>query len=188
MSLLPNILDVAKQYRLNIYPSTSSSGERICDCPFCGGKKTLWLNAEKNVFICNRQNNCGRRGGVLDFLEGLTGQSRKEIINSLKTKDGIRTYKRIKSLHPAMDIPREELKKMGLQLKNPDWYNRTIMDWGKRLKKYPELTKNELDFIWFMYQKTEERKERNLKNLLEQLNAHAVYKKIILMAKRQGGF
>ncbi len=188
MSILPNILDVARQYNLNIYPSTSTKAERFCDCPFCGGKKTFRLNTEKNVYICNRYNNCGVRGGVLDLLIKLTGKSRDELINSFKTKEGVRAYGRIKNMHPVMSIPREELRKMKLNINNPDWFERTMIDWSDRLKKYPKTTKDELDFIWYMYKSYQKRQIKNLYSLLDQINALKIKEEIInTMAECQEG-
>lgn len=179
MSILPSILDVVRQYNFNIYPTTSGKPERVCDCPFCGGKKTFRINTEKNVYICNRYNNCGIRGGVLDLLTKLTGKSQEELINSFKTKEGVRAYGRMKNIHPVMSITRDELRKMKLDINNPDWYDRTILDWAKLLKKYPKRTKQELDFIWFMYKRFQKRQELILYSLLEQIDEMKAIKKII---------
>lgn len=187
MSILPNILDVARQYNFNIYPTSSGKSERISDCPFCGGRKTFRMNTEKNVYICNRYNNCGVRGGVLDLLGKLTGKSSQELIESLKTKEGVQKYRQLKKIHPAMRIPRDDSRKMKLDLNNPDWYNRTMLDWEKLLKKYPIKTKHELDFIWFMYKNYQTRQEENLLSLIDQINVLKIKEKILSKYKIHAG-
>jgi|GEM_PF-4368316 len=178
MSILPNILDVTRQYNINIYPSQTGRVERRGDCPFCGGKGSFQLNTAKNVFLCNRQNHCGVRGGVLDLLVLLTGKSRNQLIAELKNPEVVREYVRAKQIHPAISISHDILKEMKFHIFNPDWYERTMKDWADRLEKYPTRTKEELDFIWFMYQRHLKNKERRLEELLDQINSLIIKEKL----------
>jgi hypothetical protein len=187
-SILPNVLDIARQYNIVIYPTRNGKPEHQGDCPFCGGKKCFQINTEKNVFLCNRQNHCGVRGGVLKLMELLTGNDQKELLRELVAKNGSLEYSRktarIRKLHPALNIPREDLRKIKLDLNNPDWYNRTLLDWNNFYKKYPERTKDELDLIWFMYKRYKKRREQILNDLIDQINAHKLRKKILKILEK----
>lgn len=123
-SLLPNVLDVAKQYNLEINPKTLNKKEVRCKCPFCKedanrrNKYYLSLNPNKNVFKCWY---CKESGGVLRFISLLTGRSENELIEKIRKKHGNTTPK-----HPAERLTKHQLSLIGYE--KVDWYKNQQYD------------------------------------------------------------
>lgn len=83
MNELPfNIEEVVSMFPVKIQ---NVSGSNIyADCPLCGGKQSLHIESQKNVWNCQR---CNHGGGILDFyttMNGMTGiDARKEAYHDI---------------------------------------------------------------------------------------------------------
>lgn len=75
-------LDLSQMKR---YPDRSGTAEYF-DCPFCGGKRKLHVDYQKNAWRCNKcsDSTTGRgQGGILDLHAQIKGISRKDAYREL---------------------------------------------------------------------------------------------------------
>ena len=144
MSILPNILEVVIKYNIKHKQSGVRTAEYYAICPFCNDKGyTFQFNTEKNTFICNRANHCGKRGGVIELITLLSCETKEQVVERLRKQKGLGERKALKYFHPAMAIPIVTLKEMGFVVKNLNWY--------ESFKKDPEHARRELNWIWHEY-------------------------------------
>ena len=81
-----NIYDVAKLCGIPV-PNTIRKSVDI-DCPFCGKRKKMNLNSEKNQFRCNRCNEGGHMIRLFKLLTGYNGTN-GETVKEIKANLGI---------------------------------------------------------------------------------------------------
>lgn len=113
MSILPNILEVAQSFQIEIDARTIGKKETLAKCPFCNngyGKRTkrhyLSLNEDKNLFQCWY---CKEHGGVIRFMSLLSGRSEQIILDELRNQYSNSTYMK----HPAEKLTTSQLKEIG---------------------------------------------------------------------------
>lgn len=137
--MLPDIIDIAADYQLNLQRRGTSVREVRAKCPFCQedakpGKHRhfyLSLNRHDQVFRCWF---CGEQGGVFRFIALLEGIPEQEVTAR---------YRRRKLLHPAERLTRTQRKLLGeayCYVSEPDWEHMR-----KRDKAYYLRT---LDRLW----------------------------------------
>ncbi|WP_193065038.1 CHC2 zinc finger domain-containing protein [Oceanobacillus oncorhynchi] len=135
--MLPNILDVAQTYAIEINPKSYGKKETLAKCPFCNedsrpekrNKFYLSLNTNKQVYRCFY---CGDKGGVLQFEAKLSNTSFDDI------RQKYFGQKR-KSLHPAYRLNPEQLSQIGWQ----EYKRRDINGFREQ--------KNEVEKDWKQY-------------------------------------
>ncbi|MFF5996564.1 hypothetical protein AAGS61_17775 [Lysinibacillus sp. KU-BSD001] len=113
MSILPNIVNVAQEYQIDIDPRTLGKREVLGKCPFCDNghhKKTrryyLSLNEDRNVFRCWY---CNEQGGVLRFLSLLSGEAEGSILERLRNENKRSNYQK----HNAEKLTTRQLQLIG---------------------------------------------------------------------------
>jgi hypothetical protein len=137
-SILPNILDVAKQHHLEVDRKTVGKKETRFKCPFChadvnrAGKYYLSINEHKNIYKCWH---CQESGGVLKLVSFLENKPESEMIEQLRKNNGF-SYEK----HPAEKLTRSQLKLIGYEK----------IDWIKNREYDVELYKH---FREHVYQK-----------------------------------
>lgn len=113
MSILPNIIEVAQSFQVELDARTIGKRETLAKCPFCDngyGKRTkryyLSLNEDKNLFQCWY---CKERGGVIYFMSLLSGRSEQTILDELRNRHSTSSYQK----HPAEKLTTSQLKRIG---------------------------------------------------------------------------
>lgn len=145
-SILPDIWDVARENGLRLKAVSGRPDEQRVRCPFCAkGDKGyhLYLNRAKGTFNCYR---CGRQGGVLSFIAGLTGRSEMSILDDLKEKaqrDRPARRKREKEKHPAEMLTAIQLRAAGF-LRRPNW--------PELWRENPQRARDTANWIWDEWQ------------------------------------
>ncbi|NRG44251.1 hypothetical protein HRF87_05675 [Bacillus sp. CRN 9] len=127
MTILPNIVDVAREFSLEINLKTIGKKEVLSKCPFCHEDSKpskvkryyLSLNEDKNVFKCWF---CKEFGGVVKFLSLLSGQGETQIIEQLRKENGFKYQK-----HPAEKLSKYQLKLIGYP--NVNWVKNREYDY-----------------------------------------------------------
>ncbi|MGI9951425.1 CHC2 zinc finger domain-containing protein [Moorellaceae bacterium AZ2] len=140
-SILPDILEVARDHGLDLRRVAGRPGEHRANCPFCPGGdrgRHLYLNATKGTFNCFR---CGARGGVLSFLARLEGRSERAVLEDLRGEKKVKTRR---PEHPAEDLTADQLKAMGFIGPKPSWYALRQRD--------PGYARRVADWIWREWQ------------------------------------
>lgn len=114
-TILPNVVEVAKQHGLTIKTSTIGKKETLCKCPFCQTKGFhLSLNEDLNVFKCW---SCHEHGGVLHFISLLDRIPESKIKQAVLSEHGIQ-HERKKS--PAERLTHRQLRMIGFSRINWD--------------------------------------------------------------------
>lgn len=160
--MLPDIIEIAEEYLIEIDSRSYGKKETMAQCPFCNsGKFHLSLNQNKNIFKCW---NCKKSGGVLQF----------ESLVSEKPFDEIRAKyfgKKKAKKHPAYELSPEQLKQIGWHDKKRDSYHvfnknkdEVVREWEKYcyeelvkycslffiIEQYPFKEQQEQQFKWFL--------------------------------------
>jgi len=144
--MLPDILSVAKDHRLEINERTFGKKEVLAKCPFCladanrKDKYYLSLNTEDKVFKCWF---CGESGGVFRFIALLEGVPEQEVMK----RHGVQRRKR----HPAERLTTRQLKLAGFSGKP---------DWQAMKERNPDYYQATLDFVWAHWKDFLEREKR----------------------------
>lgn len=141
--MLPSILNIADEFKLESDPKTYGKKESLFKCPFCledankPKKYYLSLNTKDNVFKCWY---CKESGGVLQFEAMLSNKPFEEIRKKYFGE-------RKKNLHPAYTLTPDQLKQIGWQDKKrrnfkafQEQKEEVIKDWKKYERE--ELTKH----------------------------------------------
>ncbi len=140
-SILPDIVDVARDHGLSLRQAGGRPGEYRANCPFCPGGdrgRHLYINAYKNAFNCFK---CGEKGGVLAFLARLEGRSELAVLEDLRGKKKVKPRR---FRHPAERLTADQLKMMGFVGGRPDWY--------AERRKDPGYARRLADWIWAEWQ------------------------------------
>lgn len=140
-SILPDIVEVARDHGLSLRQVAGRPGEYRTSCPFCPGGdrgRHLYLNAGKNAFNCFK---CGEKGGVLAFLARLEGRSELAVLEDLR---GEKKVKPRRPRHPAEWLTADQLKMMGFVGGRPDW--------REERRKDPGYARRLADWIWAEWQ------------------------------------
>lgn len=125
-TILPSVVDVARQHGLSIKENTVGKKETLCKCPFCQSHGYhLSLNADLNVFKCWH---CHEHGGVLHFISLLDGKPESKIKQDILKQHG--KHERKKS--PAERLTKRQLRMIGY----------TRIDWDENHKFDPKLAKH----------------------------------------------
>jgi hypothetical protein len=177
-SILPDILDVAREHGVALGRQLSHRPEEIrADCPFCSDtKKHLYLNTEKHTFKCFR---CGEKGGVIDFLSLLSGQSKTQVLEEIKeelrSSSPVQKRKK-KKIHPARRLNTFQLQQIGYSHRP---------NWQKFFKEEPIAAKEYADAIWENWQAfVEYEKMQAMKILLLCLHAGRYQKGVEFVRER----
>jgi hypothetical protein len=144
--MLPDILSVAKDHRLEINERTFGKKEVLAKCPFCladanrKNKFYLSLNTEDKVFKCWF---CGESGGVIRFIALLEGVPENEVLRRYNLQR--------KKRHPAVRLTSRQLKLAGFRGK---------ADWQAMKERNPDYYQATLDFVWAHWNDFLEREKR----------------------------
>ncbi|SOC22032.1 hypothetical protein SAMN05880501_113114 [Ureibacillus xyleni] len=113
MSILPNIVEIAQSYNVEIDSRTLGKREILCKCPFCNNGQNkrsrrhyLSLNESKNLFQCWW---CKERGGVIRFISLLSGESESDILERIRREKSHSSYQK----HPAEKLSTHQLQLLG---------------------------------------------------------------------------
>lgn len=151
-SVLPDIVEVARQHGLEIRHRQTHNGDYRANCPFCkrngltpDRKYHLYLApADKpgryqNAFHCFR---CGEEGGVAKFIALLTGRTEDEVVEEFRQRwwQEYASGKKPRPRHPAESLTEEQIRRTGLMDYRPDWRG-----WWRA---NPTATKKVLDALW----------------------------------------
>lgn len=99
-----NIGDVA---RLCDIPIKKTKGNEYVDCPFCGKKRKMNLNYEKNQYRCPRCNEGGSMLKLYSQIKGIEG-SNGEIVAKIKEELGIDSDTFVPQAKSQKPVPSEE--------------------------------------------------------------------------------
>lgn len=168
--MMPNVMDIAREYELTQNPKTSDEKEAMFKCPFCKedaskkGKYYLSLNEVKNVFKCWY---CSEYGGAIALEAKITG----EPFNKVKAR---RMGEKAKSQQKAFALSPEQLKEIGWHKTKRNDYNSFAAN-HKRVWKYwksyeyEQMVKYHAMFLLIGYYPYDEKlKERYQEWFLEQ--------------------
>lgn len=147
MSILPNILEVAQTYHVEIDSRTLGKREVLCKCPFCNNaqnKQTrrhyLSLNESKNIFQCWW---CKEKGGVLRFISLLSGESENVLLERIRKEQSQSTYQK----HPAEKLTTHQLQLLGYG--RIDWIGNRQFDYDEYVAFRERIWSEWQDYITF---------------------------------------
>jgi hypothetical protein len=174
-SILPDIIDVARDHGLSLRQAGGRPGEYRANCPFCSGGdrgRHLYINSAKNTFNCFK---CGEKGGVLAFLARLEGRSELAVLEDLRDEKKVKPRR---FWHPAERLTADQLKMMGFVGGRPDWY--------AERRKDPDYARRLADWIWAEWQKFIDYEKYCAALLLLVAVRFGFYRKAAVLVRKRG--
>lgn len=153
--MLPDIVDVAEQHKLEMNTRTRNNKEVLFKCPFCyedskPDKKRryyLSLNSHYQIFKCWF---CGESGGVFRFISLLEDKPEREIKQRYRKR-------KISHLHKAEKLTRNQKVKLAEFLGNEKLQE---PDWRMMRERDPSYYQRTLDLLWKEWQAFLENEKR----------------------------
>ena len=198
MSILPTIHEAVQRYG---QPIRTKGPKTFSRCPFCDDKAThmeITQKGDGGVFYCHR---CNENGGTLALMEALSGETRSDILKSLREAHSISKPKytikhpMIKMGYRDLEPAKKELAALGWELsyESCNWYSKM-----KKIKKEELLSELEIVSKGYLQYKKRQKfyfdvMEMNPVTCLSRLNdlkfleaQKAIPNKIVIETLREG--